>query len=33
MTDVFAEDVRFRSPVVFQPYEGREVLLRSCSGP
>ena len=24
--DLFAEDVRFFSPVVFKPYEGREVL-------
>ena len=23
---LFAEDVRFRSPVVFKPYEGREAL-------
>lgn len=26
-TDVFAEDVTFRSPVVYKPYEGREALL------
>jgi hypothetical protein len=26
-TDVFSEDVTFRSPVVFKPYEGREALL------
>jgi hypothetical protein len=25
--DVFAEDVVFRSPVVFKPYEGRDALL------
>ena len=25
--DLFAEDVVFRSPVVFKPYEGREALL------
>jgi SnoaL-like domain len=25
--DVFAEDVSFRSPVVFKPYEGREAVL------
>ena len=24
--DLFAEDVTFRSPVVFKPYEGREAL-------
>ena len=24
--DLFAEDVVFRSPVVFKPYEGREAL-------
>jgi SnoaL-like domain len=24
--DLFAEDVSFRSPVVFKPYEGREAL-------
>ncbi len=26
MEDLFAEDVRFRSPVVYKPYEGRETL-------
>jgi hypothetical protein len=26
-TDLFAEGVVFRSPVVFKPYEGREALL------
>ena len=26
-TDVFTEDVVFRSPVVFKPYEGREALM------
>ncbi len=26
-TELFAEDVVFRSPVVFKPYEGREALL------
>jgi hypothetical protein len=25
--DLFAEDVVFRSPVVFKPYEGRDALL------
>ena len=25
--DVFAEDVIFRSPVVFRPYEGRDAVL------
>ena len=25
--DLFTEDVSFRSPVVFKPYEGREALL------
>jgi ketosteroid isomerase-like protein len=25
--DVFADDVVFRSPVVFKPYEGRDALL------
>ena len=25
--DLFAEDVTFRSPVVFKPYEGRDALL------
>ena len=25
--DLFAEDVSFRSPVVFKPYEGRDTLL------
>ena len=26
MDDLFAEDVVFRSPVVFKPYEGREAI-------
>ena len=26
-TEVFTEDVVFRSPVVYKPYEGREALL------
>jgi hypothetical protein len=26
-TEVFTEDVAFRSPVVYKPYEGREALL------
>jgi hypothetical protein len=26
MDDLFAEDVSFRSPVVFKPYEGREAV-------
>jgi hypothetical protein len=25
--DLFAEDVTFRSPVVFKPYEGREAVM------
>lgn len=25
--EIFAEDVSFRSPVVFKPYEGREALM------
>ena len=26
--DLFAEDARFRSPVLFKPYEGREQVLK-----
>jgi hypothetical protein len=29
--ELFAEDVRFRSPVVFKPYEGREAIAMLLS--
>ena len=31
LTEALAEDVRFRSPVVYRPYEGREVVATILS--